>query len=109
MSKHPADRSLSRRFEQAWQQRFQTFARTGTYDASIAGWTRSGLAVRARNFSRHWTTANPPGRWLDAGCGAGTYIRLLLQAGAEVVGLDYSLPSLIKARAAVPACSSWCA
>lgn len=109
MSKKPVDHSLSTRFEQAWKQRFQNFARTGTDDASIAGWTRSGLAVRVRNFSRHWSTPTPPGRWLDAGCGAGTYMRLLLQTGAEVVGLDYSLPSLIKAREAVAVCSSWCA
>jgi ubiquinone/menaquinone biosynthesis C-methylase UbiE len=108
MSKQRTDRSLPTRFEQAWQQRFKNFARTGTDDASIAGWTRSGLAVRVRNFSRHWSASNPPGRWLDAGCGAGTYMRLLLQDGAEVVGLDYSLPSLIKARAAVTECSFWC-
>lgn len=37
------------------------------------------------------------GRWLDAGCSAGTYVRLLAAHGAEVIGADYSLPSLHKA------------
>lgn len=96
-------------FEQNWRRRFQQFARSGTDDASIAGWTRNGLAVRVRNFTHHWPARGPAGSWLDAGCGAGTYLRLLLQSGAEVVGLDYSLPSLVKARAAVPDCSAWCA
>ncbi len=109
MSKQPAGRFASTRFEQAWKKRFQNFASTGTDDASIAGWTRTGLAVRVRNFNRYWPASSQPGRWLDAGCGAGTYLQLLLRGGADVVGLDYSLPSLTKARAAVTACSSLCA
>ena len=39
----------------------------------------------------------PGGRWLDAGCGAGTYTRILLDARQDVVGVDYSSVTLRKA------------
>ena len=35
--------------------------------------------------------------WLDIGCGAGTYTRMLASEGLRVIGIDYSLPSLVKA------------
>jgi len=67
-------------------------------DAGIAGWTTSGLATRFRAFQRAWQRPPRPGMWLDIGCGAGTYTRFLVDEGLDVVGVDYSLPSLQKAR-----------
>ena len=68
-------------------------------DAGIAGWSSSGLDVRFRHFLRVWQ-GSPHGKtWLDAGCGAGTYARCLASQGVDVVGLDYCLPAVAKARA----------
>jgi ubiquinone/menaquinone biosynthesis C-methylase UbiE len=52
----------------------------------------------------------PPGsRYLDVGCGAGTYTRWLADQKLEAIGLDYSLPTLKKARArtsdSIPLCA----
>ena len=84
-------------FEQRWRQRFEAWGHRNASDAAIAGWSESGLAARLANFERLWSPQAIPGRWLDAGCGAGTYVRLLAARGAAVVGADYSLPSLHKA------------
>jgi 2-polyprenyl-3-methyl-5-hydroxy-6-metoxy-1,4-benzoquinol methylase len=67
-------------------------------DAGIAGWTTSGLNTRFRNFRRCWRSAAEGTLWLDIGCGAGTYSRFLAQEGLRVIGIDYSLPTLLKAR-----------
>ncbi len=96
---HPADepdRSRSE-FERAWSRRFREFAHVHDDDAGIAGWSSTGLATRLRHFERYFDTARARGLWLDAGCGAGTYSRLLRRHGAEVVGVDYSIESLRKA------------
>ena len=85
-------------FEDCWKQRFKEFARYREDDAGISGWSPTGLDARFRFFSRHWPKASPGGRWLDVGCGPGTYARFLAERGMEVVGLDYSLPSLQKAQ-----------
>jgi ubiquinone/menaquinone biosynthesis C-methylase UbiE len=85
-------------FERRWR---ATFERRGALlddDAGIAGWTTSGLATRFRAFRRTWQRPPRRGTWLDIGCGAGTYTRFLAEEGLEVVGVDYSLPSLLKAR-----------
>lgn len=84
-------------FEGRWRRRFEAWGQQHGSDASIAGWSESGLAARRANFERLWSPPDPPGLWLDAGCGAGTYARLLSARGAAVVGADYSLPSLHKA------------
>ena len=69
-------------------------------EAGIAGWTETGLTTRVRQFRRVWDAEpRPPGRWLDIGCGAGTYTRLLHAEGHEVVGMDYAVTSLHKAKA----------
>mgnify|MGYP005813410231 CR=1 FL=1 len=85
-------------FEQRWRERFERFAGLGNDDATIAGWTRTGLAARVRHFERHWPGDAPGRRWLDAGCGAGTYTRLLAARGIDVISMDYSMPTLVKAR-----------
>jgi 2-polyprenyl-3-methyl-5-hydroxy-6-metoxy-1,4-benzoquinol methylase len=84
-------------FEEIWKQRFAKFAAEDG-DAAIAGWSASGLAARLRNFERVWQPIALGERWLDAGCGAGTYSRFLAGRGLTVVGLDYSVPTIMKAR-----------
>ena len=86
-------------FEASWRARFQEFATDRDDDAGIAGWKTSGLEARLRRFVGLWKLRKSGERWLDAGCGAGTYTRFLRGEGAEVVGVDYSLPTISKARA----------
>jgi SAM-dependent methyltransferase len=89
-------------FEDQWRKRFEAFAAQRDDDAGIAGWSASGLDARLRHFASLRAPARPGERWLDAGCGAGTYSRLLLDDGLRVVGADYSVPTLAKARARSP-------
>ncbi|WP_290633149.1 class I SAM-dependent methyltransferase [Aquisalimonas sp.] len=85
-------------FEQRWRQRFSERGARLDDDAGIAGWTPTGLQARVRQFRALWEAQQrEPGLWLDIGCGAGTYTRLLHAHGHEPVGLDYALPSLKKA------------
>ncbi|WP_018993324.1 class I SAM-dependent methyltransferase [Thioalkalivibrio sp. ALgr1] len=97
-------------FEQRWRQRFTQRGSQCDDDAAIAGWTPTGLASRVRQFQSLWHQARPEGtRWLDIGCGAGTYTRLLQAEGRSPIGLDYSAPSLHKARQRSPASIDWLA
>ena len=45
--------------------------------------------------------------WLDAGCGPGTYTGLLLKHDVDVLAMDYSLPTLEKAKARNVGKVSW--
>lgn len=85
-------------FEEGWRSRFHDYAESSDDDAGIAGWSTTGLDARVRRFLDLWKPSTP-GRWLDAGCGAGTYSRLMHLRGLEVVAVDYSLPTLRKAAA----------
>lgn len=91
-------------FESEWRARFERFARSYEDEARISGWSQSGLRRRLGLFQALLDTLSPPGpaAVLDLGCGAGTYVRLLAGLGHRAVGLDYSLPTLAKARAADP-------
>jgi ubiquinone/menaquinone biosynthesis C-methylase UbiE len=89
---------ISSRFERAWRKRFEGFAAGSDDEAGIAGWSRSGLEARVRRFVSLWSAPASAQLWLDAGCGAGTYTGLLQQSGLKVVGVDYSLVTLLKAR-----------
>jgi len=89
-------------FEAKWRERFEEFAELRDDDAGIAGWSPSGLETRFRFFTRRWSDPPAAGLWLDIGCGAGTYSRWLHERGLRVVGLDYSQPTLLKARARIP-------
>src|SRR6266481_1370695 len=64
--------------EAEWQGRFREFAESRDDDAGIAGWTSTGLEARLRRFLALWKPGAQGERWLDAGCGAGTYTRVLL-------------------------------
>ncbi|MBK5936120.1 MULTISPECIES: class I SAM-dependent methyltransferase [Halorhodospira] len=95
-------------FSLRWYRRFTARGAALDDDAGIAGWTPTGLAARSRQFRAHWSLVQPPGeRWLDIGCGAGTYCRHLHNEGREVVGVDYAEPSLRKARDRAPAGVGW--
>lgn len=96
-------------FEQQWRERFVEFASERDDDAGIAGWSRSGLATRFRFFRTHWSPGAAGGLYLDLGCGAGTYAGWLAGQGMHVVGIDYSQPTLIKARARIPSDVLLCA
>ena len=91
-------RLLQADFEKSWRKRFEEFAALRDDDAGIAGWTSSGLDVRFRNFVNLWQSTTHGQSWLDVGCGAGTYSRYLASRGARVVGLDYCLASVAKAK-----------
>lgn len=108
--KHDATKSTPPSgFEARWRERFQRFGTSHDDDASIAGWSASGLDARFRNFCRVWKPGAPGSVWVDAGCGAGTYARRMAQHGLDVIGLDYSYPTLRKARARSPAIRAWSA
>jgi len=96
-------------FEAQWHERFVEFATLREDDAGIAGWSPSGLDTRFRFFRKHWRQAEPGGRYIDVGCGAATYTRWLAERGLAIVGVDYSQPTLFKARARTPASIPLCA
>ena len=95
-------------FEERWRRRFESFGRHGEDDASIAGWSPTGLEARLRNFACVWADDRPDALWLDAGCGAGTYSRMMAGKGPRVVAMDYSAPSIVKARERSSAPILWC-
>ena len=96
-------------FEHAWHDRFLEFATLRDDDAGIAGWSKSGLETRLRFFRGLWRSAPRGAMYLDAGCGAGTYTRWLVEHGVQAIGIDYSLPTLMKARERSAAVTSFCA
>lgn len=87
-------------FEESWRKRFEKFAAKAIDDAGVAGWSPTGLETRLRCFTYLWEQHSyfKNELWLDAGCGAGTYSRRLADQGIQVIGMDYSLPALQKAR-----------
>ena len=95
---HPRDGVNGDPFEAAWRMPIRgvrgqpATTMPESQGGAVRDWTRvSGSS------SQHWSPPRAGGRWLDAGCGAGTYTRILRGRGLEVVGTDYSLPTLRKA------------
>jgi len=73
------------------------------HDALARGWEgrygRGGFARRARFIERVIVPHLPAGgSWLDAGCGTGTFSRLLAQDGRSVTGVDASLSMVAEAN-----------
>lgn len=102
-----SDSQIPEDFAARWKSRFERFAELNDDDAGIAGWSTSGLQTRFRSFRRLWTAQEPGTLWLDVGCGAGTYARFLNAEGLRVIGMDYSLAALLKARARSSAAIEW--
>lgn len=98
MTPRPAP-SFTGAFEEYWRRRFERYAGLTDDDAGVAGWSTTGLAARVRHFARHCDAETQDALWVDIGCGAGTYTRMLAAAGARVVGVDYSAPTLRRAAA----------
>lgn len=84
-------------FEEAWRKRFINFSKNED-DAGIAGWSPAGLEARYRNFTSVWPGDAEGAMWLDVGCGAGTYTRFLADHEMRIIGMDYSYPTVLKAR-----------
>jgi len=97
--------TASSRFDLEWRVRFERYGRTRPDEASISGWSEAGLARRLARFEALLPSLElrSPAAVLDLGCGAGTYTRRLARWGYRAVGIDYSLPTLDRARQADPA------
>jgi len=103
--------NLRHAFEKGWKKRFESFAENSDDDAGIAGWSPTGLEARLRQFKYIWEKNNNihnKNLWLDAGCGAGTYTRFIASQSVEVIGLDYSFPSVQKAILKSKTPILWC-
>jgi ubiquinone/menaquinone biosynthesis C-methylase UbiE len=59
-------------------------------------------AVHRRFVARLIETCRPGGTLLDAACGTGPYIKMVLDAGRHVVGVDQSAGMLAQAKAKFP-------
>jgi len=82
------------------------------HDALADGWEkrygRGGFARRARFIGESILPVLPPiGAWLDAGCGTGTFSRLLAGAGRSVVGVDASVRMVAEAKRRANISSDW--
>lgn len=86
--------------EEEWRERFNRFAIQYDKDAQIAGWSEHGLHRRLVTFFRFFENALIPkdSLILDLGCGPGTYSRWLSKRDFRVIGVDYSLSSLKRAK-----------
>jgi len=84
-------------FEQTWRKRFERFADFDN-DAKIAGWSEHSLQTRINVFKQYWHPGTNCKNWLDIGCGAGTYTQILLDNKQKVTAIDYSYPTLTKAK-----------
>jgi 2-polyprenyl-3-methyl-5-hydroxy-6-metoxy-1,4-benzoquinol methylase len=96
-------------FEGRWRSRFEGFANQNDDDAGIAGWSQTGLEARLRNFAHLWRVGENDRLWLDAGCGGGTYTRFLAEHGMVVLGTDYCVSAVQKAKRRDTTRSQWCA
>ena len=86
--------------EDKWKYRFQKYAEKYENEAYISGWSEHSLNRRITTFKRSLNSENPleNSLILDLGCGAGTYCRIMADLGYRVVGVDYSIGSIKKAR-----------
>ncbi|RMH37802.1 MAG: class I SAM-dependent methyltransferase [Nitrospirae bacterium] len=91
-------------FEQQWQARFERFARSYETEHQVSGWSERGLQRRFRACIECLSPylGQRSMDVLDVGCGAGTYVRFFAQHGHRVIGVDYSVPTIRKARTLDP-------
>ncbi len=87
-------------FEEEWRRRFDRFAARFEADWTVSGWSRRGLLRRMAALDRRMAAlpVRPGGFILDVGCGPGLYVEHLAVSGYRVLGIDYSLGMLTRAR-----------
>jgi len=75
-------------------------ARTLSDAAEVHGGSRRQERVRFAIVEPLLRSLTPStgARALDLGCGVGTYTPVLREVGYEVIGVDFSVPSLVRAR-----------
>jgi ubiquinone/menaquinone biosynthesis C-methylase UbiE len=85
--------------ESYWQEMFNDIASLPD-DYSASGWSKNGLFRRLECYVRALDGLHvPPGALvLDIGCGSGTYTRKLSELGFTVVGMDYALKAVVRAK-----------
>lgn len=108
-SKAPVARGTGRptptaTFDQEWRARFQRFGSSYEAEHAVSGWSVEGLERRLELFRGILGSLHLPAqaRVLELGCGAGTYVRYLCQLGHRAIGVDYAVPSLVRAVARDP-------
>lgn len=86
-------------FDQEWRARFQRFGNSYEAEHAVSGWSQEGLERRVDLFRGLLGGLNLPARSraLELGCGAGTYVRYLSEVGHRAIGVDYAVPSLVRA------------
>ncbi|HET9314511.1 MAG TPA: class I SAM-dependent methyltransferase [Vicinamibacteria bacterium] len=86
-------------FDQEWRARFQRFGSSYEAEHAVSGWSVEGLERRLELFRGLLGGLSIPARAhvLELGCGAGTYVRYLSRLGHRAIGVDYAVPSLIRA------------
>ena len=87
-------------FEQSHRRVSEWRARTLSDAAEVHGGSRRQERVRFAIVEPLLRSLTPStgARALDLGCGVGTYTPLLRDVGYEVIGVDFSVPSLVRAR-----------
>ena len=85
-------------FEQSHRRVSEWRARTLSDAAEIHGGSRRQERVRFAIVEPLLRSLTPStgARALDLGCGVGTYTPLLREVGYEVIGVDFSVPSLVR-------------
>jgi SAM-dependent methyltransferase len=103
-SKAPTPRAAVRptppmTFDQEWRARFQRFGSSYEAEHAVSGWSVEGLERRLDLFRGLLGGLQVPvgARVLELGCGAGTYVRYLSRLGHRPIGVDYAVPSLVRA------------
>ncbi len=77
--------------EKEWRKRFEYSAHTFKTDSDISRWTKHGLDRRVKVILREFEKLEFPknSKILDAGCGPGTYCKILGK-NYKVLGIDFS-------------------
>ena len=90
----------NKNFEKKWLKRFQNYSKIYTSEAQVSGWSEHSLERRIKTLCRSLKSIELTNEvlLLDLGCGAGTYCRLFVDLGYRIVGLDYSIESLQRAK-----------
>lgn len=83
---------MNKNFEIYWKNRFNDLAMKFEDDHDVGLWSERGFKQRYITFSNIFgdLSFNKSLKILDIGCGTGAYDRMLISAGHDVIGVDYS-------------------